>query len=72
LAALVRDPLLLDLDRLFPMDDVLSARLMKLKAHCLARAGVLTEDELMEVEERAQAYLRNPRFRAALQPRRAA
>ena len=64
--------MLLDLDLAFPIKDLPSARLMKLKAHCLARAGVLSEDERMAVEERADVYLRNPRFQAALSPRRAA
>ena len=35
----------LDLNRLFPMKDPPSARLMKLKAFCLCRAGVLSEEE---------------------------
>jgi len=36
----VRDAMLPDLNRLFPMRDLPSARLMKLKAFCLFRAGV--------------------------------
>ena len=64
--------MLLDLDRLFPIEDVPSARLMKLKAHCLSRAGVLTDDERMAVDEKAQAYLKNPRFAVPHAPRRAA
>ena len=62
----------LDLKRLFPIKDLPSARLMKLKAHCLARAGVLSEEETKAVEAKADAFLQNPRFRSALHPRRAA
>ena len=63
--------MLLDLERLFPIDDVLSARLMKLKAHCLSRAGILTDDERRAVDEKAQAYLHH-RFAVPYAPRRAA
>ena len=61
-----------DLNRLFPIDDVPSARLMKLKATCLFRAGVLTAEEKAEIRAKADAFIDNPRFRAALHPRRAA
>lgn len=61
-----------DLDRLFPIEDVPSARLMKLKATCLCRAGVLSEEEKAAIRAKADAFIRNPRFRAALHPRRAA
>ncbi len=66
----VRDAM--DLKRLFPMQDLPSARLMKLKAFCLFRAGVLTEQEMNEIREKADAFARNPRFASALHPRRAA
>ena len=64
--------MLLDLERLFPIKDLPSARLMKLKAHCLCRAGLLSEDERMAVEDKAQPYLHNPRLDAAHAPLRAA
>jgi hypothetical protein len=62
----------LDLNRLFPIKDLPSARLMKLKAHCLFRAGVLSREERAQVEEKAKFYLRHRRVRAAVPPRRAA
>jgi len=62
----------LDLNRIFPIEDLPSARLMKLKAFCLFRAGVLSEEEKAEIRQKADAYMRNPRFRSALHPRRAA
>ena len=62
----------LDFDRLFPMKDVPSARLMKLKAFCLFRAGVLSEqmNEIC-VKARMDGLIRT-RFplRAAPPPRR--
>jgi hypothetical protein len=61
-----------DINRLFPMRDLPSARLMKLKAFCLFRAGVLSEQEMTEIREKADAFMRNPRFRSASHPRRAA
>ena len=61
-----------DLERLFPMEDLPSARLTKLKAFCLFRAGVLSEQEMTEIRAKAEAFMRNPRFRSALHPRRAA
>jgi hypothetical protein len=66
----VRDAM--DLKRLFPMQDLPSARLMKLKAFCLFRAGVLSEQEMTEIRQKADAFARNPRFASALHPRRAA
>ena len=61
-----------DLKRLFPIKDLPSARLMKLKAHCLTRAGVLSDQERAMVERKAESFLQQPRFQAALRPRRAA
>lgn len=62
----------LDLNRLFPMQDPPSARLMKLKAFCLYRAGVLSEAERAAVARKARHLIEHPRFRAAPHPRRAA
>jgi hypothetical protein len=62
----------LDLKRLFPMRDLPSARLMKLKAFCLFRAGVVSEQEMTEIREKADALMKDPRFRSAWHPRRAA
>ena len=61
-----------DLTQLFPIRDLPSARLMKLKAICLYRAGVLSEAEKAAVLRKAKAYIHHPRFRATLQPRKAA
>jgi hypothetical protein len=61
-----------DLNRIFPIEDAPSARLMKLKAMCLLHAGVVSAEEKAKVEEKAEAYLNHPRFRSALHPRRAA
>ena len=68
----VRDAMSQDLERLFPMQDLPSARLMKLKAFCLYRAGLLSEAERAAVIRKAKAFIQNPRFRSALHPRRAA
>jgi hypothetical protein len=62
----------LDLNRLFPMNDVSSARLMKLKAFCLFRAGVLSEQEMNEIREKADGFIQNPGFPSVQHPRRAA
>lgn len=62
----------LDLYRIFPMNDAPSARLMKLKALCLSRAGVLTDAEKAAIQVKAEAYMNNPRFGAALPPRKVA
>jgi hypothetical protein len=62
----------LDLNQLFPIKDLPSARLMKLKAICLHRAGVLNEAEKAAVLRKAKAYIHHPRFRSALLPRKAA
>ena len=66
------EPTVLDLNRIFPMEDVPSARLMKLKAFCLYRAGLLSEAERAAVIRKAKAFIQNPRFRSAEHPRRAA
>jgi hypothetical protein len=63
---------LLDLDRLFPMEDAPSARLMKLKAFCLLRAGVLTAEEEAAIRQKAEAILQNPPLREVEPQRRAA
>jgi hypothetical protein len=63
----------LDFNSLFPMKDVASARLVKLKAFCLFRAGVLSEQEMNELREKADGLMQNPSFHSAPQhPRRAA
>jgi hypothetical protein len=51
------EPMPLDLNRLFPIKDVPSARLMKLKAHCLFRAGVLSEEQRAMIEHQADAII---------------
>jgi hypothetical protein len=62
----------LDLERLFPMQDLTSARLAKLKAFCLFRAGVLSEQEMTDIREKADAVVRDPRSHSPMHPRRAA
>jgi hypothetical protein len=62
----------LDLNQLFPIHDLPSARLMKLKAICLHRAGVLSAGDKAAVLRKAKAYIHHPRFRAAPLPRKAA
>ena len=61
----------LDLNRLFPIKDLPSARLMKLKAHCLFRAGVLSAEERAQVRGKGQGLLAAPALprRAASPPR---
>ena len=66
------DAMPLDFNSLFPMKDVSSARLMKLKAFCLFRAGVLSENEMNELREKADGLMQNPSFHSAQHPRRAA
>lgn len=66
------DAMPLDFNRLFPMKDVSSARLMKLKAFCLFRAGVLSEKEMNEIRAKADAVMQNPNFSSTQHPRRAA
>ena len=63
---------MLNLNQIFPIQDSLSARLMKVKAMCLLRAGVVSQQEREQVQQKADAYLNLPRFRSALPPRRAA
>ena len=62
----------LDFNRLFPMKDVSSARLMRLKAFCLFRAGVLSEKEMNEIRKKADALMQKPSFPSEQHPRRAA
>ena len=62
----------LDFNSIFPMKDASSARLMKLKAFCLFRAGLLSQKEMKELREKADGFMQNPRFQSAQHPRRAA
>jgi hypothetical protein len=50
-------PSTLDMDRIFPIPDAPSARLMKLKAHCLYRAGILSEKQRQAIARRADQVL---------------
>jgi len=52
----------LKMAQIFPISDVPSARLMKLKAACLFRAGVLTESQRTEVTRKADAVLGHRQF----------
>ena len=47
----------LDHDLAFPIKDASSADLMKLKATCLLRAGVLEEGEALEIVARADRMI---------------
>jgi hypothetical protein len=47
----------LDVDRIFPVADAPSARLMKLKALCLRRAGILSEAQRLAVVRRADQVM---------------
>jgi hypothetical protein len=66
----------LNLDQVFPISDAPSARLMKLKALCLFRAGVVSAAERTAVERRAEAVLnragaQSPQHRPAYRSRAA-
>jgi hypothetical protein len=54
--------MLLNMGQIFPMSDASSARLMKLKAFCLFRAGVLSEQQRAIVARRANEVLTDKRF----------
>ncbi len=45
------------LDRVFPIVDVPSAQLMKVKARCVFGAGAITAEQLAEVDRRANEAL---------------
>jgi hypothetical protein len=62
----------LDLNQIFPIKDVPSARLAKLKAFCLFRAGVVSEQEMAMIQARADACIEAERFHETHPPRRAA
>ena len=47
----------LNLSQIFPISDAPSARLMKLKALCLFRAGLLTEPQRASVKRKADEIL---------------
>jgi hypothetical protein len=47
----------INIAQIFPISDVTSARLMKLKAACLFRAGVLTLSQRAAVDHRANEIL---------------
>jgi hypothetical protein len=55
----------LDLERIFPIKDEASARLLMLKADCLRAAGVINESECQTVIARARAVLDRTFTRAA-------
>ena len=50
-------PSSLDIHRIFPIPDAPSARLMKLKALCLQRAGVLSEEQRRAIARQANEVL---------------
>ena len=48
----------LDLNDVFPIKDEASAKLMRFKAECLLRAGIITERERQAVDARAVETLK--------------
>jgi hypothetical protein len=55
-----------DLDLIFPIRDVPSADLMKLKANCLRNAGIINDRQRELVQQRAERFLqRDIAFAAA-------
>jgi hypothetical protein len=58
----------LDLDLIFPIRDVASADLMKLKANCLWSAGIIDDGERELVHRRAERFLQRVKANAALWP----
>ncbi|HEY7243316.1 MAG TPA: hypothetical protein VH678_05470 [Xanthobacteraceae bacterium] len=48
----------LDLDLIFPIRDVPSAELMRVKAACLRNAGVIDAHQKKIVDQRAQEFLK--------------
>ena len=55
----------LNMGQIFPISDVPSARLMKLKALCLLRAGIITDVQRDAVIRRANHLLSDSRFARA-------
>ena len=58
----------LDLDLTFPIRDVPSANLMRLKATCLWNAGIIDAGERELVQQRAERFLRRAKANATLWP----
>ena len=58
----------LDLDLTFPIRDIPSADLMRLKATCLRNAGIIGDGEREIVQQRAERFLRRAKANAALWP----
>lgn len=57
---IVRSAMPFNLSQIFPISDAPSARLMKLKALCLFRAGVLTEPQRALIKRKADEILTRP------------
>ena len=47
----------LDIDAIFPITDAASAALMAIKADCLRKAGVISDQEKQRVDARARTFL---------------
>jgi hypothetical protein len=58
----------LDLDLTFPIRDVPSAYLMRLKATCLWNAGIIDDRQRELVQHRDERFLRRTKANAALWP----
>jgi hypothetical protein len=59
----------LTMAQIFPMPDAASARLMKLKAACLYRGGVITESQRADVVRKANEILAPAPSRGESRPR---
>jgi hypothetical protein len=59
----------LDIGQIFPISDAPSAQLMKLKASCLFRAGILTARERAAVARKAREALSAPSATPPREPR---
>jgi hypothetical protein len=53
--------MLMNMGQIFPISDAPSARLMKLKALCLFRAGILTDEQRAVVSRQANEVLGDDR-----------
>jgi hypothetical protein len=55
----------LDIDTIFPITDAASAALMAIKADCLRRAGVVSDQEKERVDDRIRTFLQEAALKGA-------
>ena len=55
----------LDMEAIFPIKDPASAALMAIKADCLRKAGVISDQEKQWVDSRVRTFLRDPGLKDA-------